>query len=144
MKSKSEAEQVKTPFRILVVDDSDPFRRFTTSTINNFPGFHVIGEAKDGLEAVQKVEALEPDLVVLDIGIPRLNGIETARKIHSVSDCKIFFLTGNPFPEVMREALSAGANGYVVKVDASEELHEALLAVLQGKRYISKTLAGRF
>ena len=141
--SKSEKDPVQPQFRILVVDDSDPFRRYTVSTINALPGFRVIGEARDGLEAKQKVESLEPDLVVLDIGLPLLNGLETARKIRASSNCKIFFLTGNPFPEVMREALNAGADGYVVKVDAVEELHTALLTVLQGKQYVSKTLAGR-
>jgi DNA-binding NarL/FixJ family response regulator len=123
--------------RVVVVDDFEPFRRFAISMLSKEPVFQVVGEAKDGEEAIQKVHTLKPDLVILDIGLPKLNGLEAARRIRRASNCKILFLTGNPYPEVMREALNAGANGYVLKVDAASELWPALQAVLLGKRYVS-------
>ncbi len=108
------------------------------------PGFQIVGDALDGPEAVQKAEELKPDLVVLDIGLPKLNGIEAARQIRAVSpESKILFLTGNDDPQVAREALDTGATGYVAKSDAAVELLSAVEAVLLGKQYISKRLAGR-
>jgi DNA-binding NarL/FixJ family response regulator len=80
-------------------------------------------------------------LVVLDLALPKLNGIEVARKICTVSpDSKILFLTGNNYPQIVREAFDAGADGYVIKQDAADELMAAVEAVLLGKRYISKGL----
>ena len=82
-------------------------------------------------------------MVVLDIGLPKLNGIEAARQIRSVSpDSKILFLTGNDDPEVARAALDTGATGYVAKSDAAVELLKAVEAVLLGKQYVSKRLVG--
>jgi DNA-binding NarL/FixJ family response regulator len=133
-----------TVVRILLVDDFEWFRNYTSSFLRKQPGFQIVGEALDGPEAVQKVEELTPDLVVLDLGLPTLNGIETARQIRSVSpDSKILFLTGNDDPEVAREALETGATGYVAKSDAAVELLNAVEAVLLGKQYVSKRLAGR-
>jgi two-component system nitrate/nitrite response regulator NarL len=84
----------------------------------NSQDFGSLGDALEGLEAVQKAEELKPDLVVLDIGLPKLNGIEAARQIRLVSpDSKLLFLTGNDDPEVAREALGAGATGYVSESD---------------------------
>jgi DNA-binding NarL/FixJ family response regulator len=129
--------------RILVVDDFLPFRSFTVSTLRKRPGFRIVEEAFDGEEAVQKANELKPDLVVLDIGLPVLNGIEAARRIRSVSpDSKIVFLTCNNSPDIAREAFDAGASAYVVKHDAANELIAAVEAVLQGRRYVSKKLAG--
>jgi DNA-binding NarL/FixJ family response regulator len=141
--SKQEKMSSGVSVRILLVDDFEPFRSFTASTLRNEPGFQIVGEALDGQEAVQKAQELKPDLIVLDIGLPKLNGIEAARQIRSVSlDSKILFLTGNDYPQIVREALDAGAHGYVVKRDASGELLGAVKAVLLGKQYVSQT-AGR-
>jgi len=130
--------------RILVVDDFLPFRSFTVSTLRKRPGFRIVEEAFDGEEAVQKAKELRPDLVVLDIGLPALNGIEAARRIRAVSpDSKILFLTCNNCPDIAREALDAGASAYVVKHDAANELIAAAEAVLQKRRYVSSQLAGR-
>jgi DNA-binding NarL/FixJ family response regulator len=128
--------------RILVVDDFEPFRRVTISRLRKQPGFQIVGEAIDGPGGVQKAQELKPDLVVLDLALPKLNGIEVARKICTVSpDSKILFLTGNNYPQIVREAFGAGADGYVIKQDAADELMAAVEAVLLGKRYISKRLA---
>ena len=129
--------------RILLVDDFEPFLRFTALTLRKEPGFRIVGEARDGQEAVQKAKELKPDLVVLDIDLPKLNGIEAARQIRSVSpDSKILFLTGDNDLQIAQVALDTGARGYVVKLDAAAELLPAVKAVLLGKRYVSKT-AGR-
>ena len=103
----------------------------------------IIGEAVDGLEAVQKAEQLQPDLILLDIGLPTLNGIEAARRIRAVSPTsKILFLSEDRSLDIAEAALSAGAGGYVVKSDAAAELLPAVNAVLGGKRFVSASLAG--
>ena len=136
------ASLVSESVRILIVDGFEPFRKSTCSWFNRQPGFHVVGEAMDGLEAIQKAQELAPDLVVLDIGLPKLNGIEVARKIRAVSsEPKILFLTGNDYPQIASEAFRAGADGYVIKLDAEDELLAAVEAVLAGRCYVSKKLA---
>ena len=92
--------------RILVVDDYESFRRFVCSTLERRPNLQIIGEASDGLEAVQKAGELKPDLIVLDIGLPKLNGIEAARRIRQLApNSKIVFLTQNNDLDVVRAAL---------------------------------------
>jgi DNA-binding NarL/FixJ family response regulator len=133
---------VKTPVRILVVDDYEPWRSFERLALLAREEFQVIGECCDGGEAIQKSEELQPDLILLDIGLPTLNGIEAARRIREVSpSSKILFVTENRSTDIAEEALSTGA-GYVVKSDAAHELLSALTAVLDGKRFISASLAG--
>jgi len=84
------------PIRVLVVDDHEPWRRFVTTSLQSDGNFVVLGEASDGLEAVQMVKQLQPDLVLLDIGLPRLNGIEAARQIAQLSpQSKILFVSEN-------------------------------------------------
>lgn len=130
--------------RILLVDDSEPFRNLTAKIFQKNPKFQIAGVAADGEQAVQKAQELKPDLIVLDIGLPKLGGIEAARQIRAVSpDSKILFFTGNDFPQIVREALEAGTGGYVIKVDGAAELLAAVEAVLRGERYVSKRLAGR-
>jgi DNA-binding NarL/FixJ family response regulator len=128
--------------RVLLVDDFEPFRRMTASMLGKQPGFQIVAEALDGEEAVRKAQELKPDLVVLDIGLPKLNGIEVARQIRSASPAsKILFFTGNDYPQIVREALDAGADGYVSKQDGETVLLAAAEAVLLGKQYVSKRLA---
>jgi DNA-binding NarL/FixJ family response regulator len=131
--------------RVLVVDDHEHWRRFASTTLLKQPELQVIGEVSDGLEAVQQAEELQPDLILLDIGLPRLNGIEAARRIRKVSPAsKILFVSENRSADIAEEALSTGAGGYVVKSDAAGELLPALKAVLEGKRFVSGSLAGHF
>ena len=128
--------------RILVVDDLEPWRRFVSSTLRGQPDLEVISGVSDGLEAVQKAEELQPDLIVLDIGLPKLNGIEAARRIRKlVPKSKILFLSQESSDDVVHEAFSLGARGYVVKIQAGSELLSAVEAVLQGKQFVSKGLA---
>jgi DNA-binding NarL/FixJ family response regulator len=129
--------------RALVVDDFEPFRRFVCSTLEQIPDLQVIGEALDGLEAVQKAEELRPDLIVLDIGLPKLDGLEAAKRIHQVApDARIIFLTQNRDKDVVQAALRNGARGYVLKTDAGSELLTAVAGVLGGDNFVSSGIEG--
>jgi DNA-binding NarL/FixJ family response regulator len=124
--------------RILVVDDFEPFRVFVFSVFSKAPEFQIICQASDGLEAVQKAEELKPDLILLDIGLPRLNGIQAARQIRTLApSSKILFLSQESSADVVQEALDLGAMGYVVKAYAGSELLAAVEAVCQGRQFVS-------
>jgi DNA-binding NarL/FixJ family response regulator len=133
-----------SPIRALVVDDYEPFRRFVRSTLQKLAEVQVIGEASDGLQAVQQAQQLQPDLIVLDIGLPTLNGIEAARQIRTLSpSSKVLLLTENRSSEIVEEGIRAGVSGYVVKSDAAHELLLAIEAVLHGKQFPSIGLKDR-
>ena len=135
-------EESTTP--ILVVDDYEPWRRYFRTALHKQPELQVIGEASDGLEAVQKAQELQPDLILLDIGLPLLNGLEVARRIRKVSPAsRILFVSENRSADIVEEALRTGAVGYVVKSDAESELLPAVKAVLQGKQFVSASLMSR-
>jgi DNA-binding NarL/FixJ family response regulator len=127
--------------RILVADDYEPWRRFVSSTLQKQPELRVVGEVSDGLEAIQKAQELQPDLIVLDIGLPRLNGIEAARRIRErVPQSKILFFSENRSWDIVEEALRTGAAGYVVKWECASELRPAVEAVVRGKLFVSGCL----
>jgi DNA-binding NarL/FixJ family response regulator len=129
--------------RILLADDFGPWRSFVASQLKTNPEWQIISEASDGLEAVQKAKELQPDLIVLDIGLPKLNGIEAASSIRKVApDSKILFLGANRSSDIAVAALSSGGQGYVVKSDSAGELLMAVEAVLQGRRFVSSTFSG--
>jgi len=131
--------------RVLVVDDYQPWQVFVAATLRNVPELEIVGKVSDGLEAVQQAQILQPDLILLDIGLPTMNGIEAARQISEVSPkSKILFVSENRSPDIAEKALSTGAGGYVVKSDAASELLPAVKAVLEGRRFISASLAGHF
>ncbi len=124
--------------RVLVVEDFVPFWQVIRSTLAERPNVQVIGEVADGLEAVQKAELLEPDLVLLDIGLPTLNGIEAARQIRKrAPDSKIIFVSQESSWDVVQEALNLGAWGYVLKERTANDLLPAVKAVLQGRQFVS-------
>jgi DNA-binding NarL/FixJ family response regulator len=124
---------------VLVVDDYEPFRRFVRSTLAKRQNLKVIGEASDGLEAVRKTEELKPDLIVLDIGLPTLNGIEVARQVRKLRpECKILFMSQGTSVDVAQEAFNLGALGYIVKTHAGSELLAAVDEVCQGRQFVSK------
>lgn len=130
--------------QVLVVDDFASWHCFVLETLRNQPDLQVIGQVFDGLDAVQKAQQLQPDLIILDIGLPKLNGIAAARRIREVAPTsKILFASENRSTDIAEEALNTGAFGYMVKSDASSELLPAIRAVLEGKRFISASLAGQ-
>lgn len=129
--------------RVLVVEDSKPFQRFISSKLQIRQDMQVAGEVGDGLTAVQKAKELQPDLVLLDIGLPKLNGLETARRICKVSPkSKIVFVSQEASGDIVQEAFNLGASGYVVKMDAEKELLTAVDAVLRGEQFVSARFAG--
>jgi DNA-binding NarL/FixJ family response regulator len=130
--------------RVLVVDDFEPWCRRICSMLQKLPELRVVGEVSNGLEAVEKARELRPDLILLDIGLPGINGIEVARRILEFSPkTKILFASEGGSPDVAEAALHTGARGYVVKMDAGSELLPAVDAVLRGERFISSSLNAR-
>ena len=121
--------------RILLAEDFQPFRAFVTALLSG--NGYALYEASDGLEAIEKVQEFQPDLILLDIHLPRLNGFEVARRVRElVPSSKIVFFTLESSTEVVQEALNLGA-GYVAKMRARTDLPVALTEVLQGKHFIS-------
>jgi DNA-binding NarL/FixJ family response regulator len=124
-----------------VVDDFRSFRELICSTLQQRTDFLIIGQASDGLDAVHKSEELKPDLVLLDIGLPTLNGMEAARRIcRLVPDSKILFVSQESDADIVQEALSLGS-GYIVKTHICEELLTAVESVLHGVQFVSSGLA---
>jgi DNA-binding NarL/FixJ family response regulator len=129
------------PFRVLVVEDFAPFRRLICTMLDSSPNVQVIGEVADGMEAVRLAEELQPHLILLDIGLPTLNGIEAARQIRKLSpESKILFVSHESSPQLVNEAFRIGAQGYVVKALADSELLDAVETVLLGKQFASRGL----
>jgi len=117
---------------VLVVEDFMPFRAFVSALLLEEPAFQVVSEASDGFEAIRRARELNPDLILLDIGLPGLNGIETARRLRELAP-KSRIGSAN----VVEEALSSGALGYVHKSQAGNDLVSAIATVLDGKQYAS-------
>jgi DNA-binding NarL/FixJ family response regulator len=131
----------KRSIRVLVVDDHAPFRDFVRTAFQTRPELQIIGEVSDGVSAIQKAQELHPDLILLDIGLPMLNGIEASRRIHQLSPTsKILFVTENRSREMAEEVARSSFGGYVVKSDAASDLLPAVEAVLQGKHFVSASL----
>jgi DNA-binding NarL/FixJ family response regulator len=125
------------------VDDFDPWRVFVIQQLSQQPHMRVIECASDGLEGVQRAEELQPDLILLDVSIPKLNGIEVARKVRKLAPkARILFLSSNADPDVVRAAFCAGGGGYVLKADAGGGLSAGMEAVLLGKQFVSSSLKG--
>ncbi len=128
--------------RILLVDDHPIVRQGLRTLLEGRPGWEVVGEAADGIEALDKIEVLEPDVVVLDVTMPRMNGLEACRQIQQkkkATSLEVLFVTQHDSPQMMREALDAGARGYVVKSNAARDLLEAVEAVSQHRVFTALT-----
>jgi DNA-binding NarL/FixJ family response regulator len=116
--------------RILVADDHPVVRRGLKNLLGRHPGWEVIDEAEDGVEAVEKASRLLPDIIVLDITMPKMNGLEACRRIRKTAPaCEVLFLTQHDSPQMMREAIEAGGRGYVVKSSAARTLLPAVEAL---------------
>jgi len=142
--SAGKSDYGMSSIRVLVVEDFAPFAEFICSTLRKDFGLQIIGEVSDGLEAVRQAEELKPDLILLDIGLPTLSGIEAARQIRKLSpESKIVFLTQESSADVVHEAFSLGAWGYVVKIRAAIDLLAAVEAVREGRQFVSGGLSGQ-
>lgn len=127
--------------RVLLVDDHALVRAGLKALIAGFPGFEVVGEASDGREALMQARALEPDIVVMDIAMPGLNGFDAAARLRrSLPGCAILILSMHAVERYVIEAFQAGASGYVIKDAAPEELELALVEIARGRRYLSSSL----
>jgi DNA-binding NarL/FixJ family response regulator len=122
--------------RVLVADDQEAIRKRVASIIQSNPNLEVCAEAANGLEAIEKAQESNPDLVVLDITMPDLNGFEAARKIKQIApDTPILILTVHKSRQLMEEAKMIGVHGYVTKAEAGQCLLKAIDAVLQNEAF---------
>jgi DNA-binding NarL/FixJ family response regulator len=130
-------------FRILVVEDHEPFRKYICMTLARRSEFLIVGEVSDGREAVRKAEELQPDVILLDIGLPGMNGLEVTRRVRkSCPNSKILFMSQISDPDVVQEAIRLGALGYVEKKRLGVDLLDALEAVCQNRQFVSCGLLG--
>ena len=128
--------------QILVVDYHEIVRRGICALLRREPDFEVICDVADGLQAVDKARELQPDVIVLDISMPGIDGLETARRIRKISpDTEIVFLSQHDSAEMVRQALRNGGRGYVVKSDVAQELIKAIRAALLKQRHVSARFA---
>jgi DNA-binding NarL/FixJ family response regulator len=129
-------------YRVLVVDDYERWRRHIGSVVQSDPRWTIVGEAADGAEAVEKAQALKPDLILLDVGLPTIDGIETARRILSVDGRpKIIFLSEHRARAIVDTALGTDACGYVVKSLVARDLLPAMEAAIDGRPFVSAGIA---
>ncbi|HET9401330.1 MAG TPA: response regulator transcription factor [Candidatus Acidoferrales bacterium] len=130
------------PLRLLVADDHEVVRKGLCALLQAQPGWEIAAEASDGREAVEKAKKVKPDVTVLDIGMPYLNGLEAARQIlKEVSNTKVLILTMHDSDALIREVLNAGARGYVLKTDAGADLVNAVDAVRRNKTFFTPKVA---
>jgi DNA-binding NarL/FixJ family response regulator len=130
------------PLRILIADDHELFRRGVAAELTQVPGWVVAAEATNGRDAVALAASLKPDIVVLDLTMPELNGLEAARQIILADpSARILILTAHESEQLVREVLSAGAKGYVLKSDAGKTLITALQALLEGGSFFTSNVA---
>jgi DNA-binding NarL/FixJ family response regulator len=127
-----------TPVRILIADDHEVVRQGVRTILEGQAGWVVCGEASTGRDAVTKAVDLQPDIVVLDISMPELNGLEATRQIRRVVPAKILILTVHESDQVVTEVLDAGAHGYVLKADAGRTLVEAIRALLERQEFLTE------
>jgi DNA-binding NarL/FixJ family response regulator len=128
--------------RILIADDHELLRKGLVSTIASVPGWSVVGEAANGRAAVEMALDLRPDVVVLDLGMPELNGLDAARQIcAALPQAGVLMLTAHESEQVVREVLAAGARGYLLKSDAGRELVAAIQALLGQGTYFTSSIA---
>ena len=130
------------PVRILIADDHEVVRQGVRAVLEGQAGWVVCGEASSGRDAVVKAIDLQPDVVVLDITMPELNGLEATRQIRRAVPAKVLILTVHESDQVVTEVLDAGAHGYALKTDAGRTLVEAIRALLGGQTFFTERVHG--
>jgi DNA-binding NarL/FixJ family response regulator len=129
-------------FRILVADDHEVVRRGLCALLQSRPEWEICGEAADGREAVEKARSLKPDAVIIDIGMPTLNGLEATRQILKANpEVEVLVLTLHDSDQMIREVLDAGARGFLLKSDAARDLISAVQALHRGNTYFTSRVA---
>ena len=127
--------------RVLLADDYEPFRRCVSSLFLKHPGWKIIAEVSDGLEAVKKAQELNPDLVLLDLLLPTINGVEAANRIRQTAPAtKIIFITAYQDSELMQTVFRNQAEGYILKWEVMRDLFPAVEAALNGRKFVSTRL----
>lgn len=135
---------MKRPYRIMIAEDHTILRQGLKALLSSNPDFKIVGEAEDGREAVRSAETLSPDLILMDLSMPKMTGTEAISEIKKRSkDTKIVVLTVHRGEEYVLSALKAGADGYVLKDANHDELTTAIRKVLDGKRYLSPDISGK-
>ena len=126
---------------VMIVDDFEPWRSFISFTLLKEFNLHIVCEVADAVEAIGEAKKIQPNLILLDIGLPGPNGIEAAYRIQQIAPgSRILFVSEQSDPDVVRTALDAGGGGYVLKSDAGDELLPAIMAVLRGDQFLSSSL----
>src|SRR5207249_6682044 len=134
--------QAPQTLRVLIADDHALFRRGLQMVLSSEPDIEVVGEASDGTEAVEKAKALKPDVILMDVRMPRRSGIEAAGDIRDeLPDSKILMLTMSDEEADLYEAIKAGASGYLLKEISIEEVPDAIRSVWSGQSRISPSMA---
>ena len=140
MRNPDGGPEARMPIRILIVDDHPVVRHGLRNLLEVQPDWEVVDEASDGVEALEKADRLVPDVILLDVSMPKMNGLEACRLIRkAVPSSEVLIVTQHDSPQMLREALDAGARGYVVKSNAGRDLLAAVEAVSQHKPF---TLGG--
>ncbi len=142
MKKSESIESVATkPIRVLLAEDNTNFRKSLKLLIEVDGNIRVVGEAKNGSEAVSLAKSLKPEVIVMDIAMPLLNGLQATEKIKSASpDIRVVILSAHPDPEYVIQAMNFGASGYLIKQSSTEFLGLAVREILKGRTYFSLSL----
>lgn len=132
--------------RILIADDHELVRQGIRAVLDREPGWVVCGEATTGRQALAMATELKPDVMILDVGLPEMNGLEVTQRVRSTSSVAVLIVTVHDADQIVQEAIEAGASGYVLKADAGRTLADAVRAILRHDEFISERVraaAGR-
>jgi two-component system NarL family response regulator len=142
--AKKPADASRDPLKVLIVDDHELFRRGIEMVLDQAPDIDVVGEATDGQHGVEKAEELMPDVVLMDVRMPKRTGIEATRAIkEAIPHAKILMLTVSDEEDDLYEAIKAGASGYLLKEISEEDVADAIRSVWNGQSRISPAMASK-